>query len=41
MSRNNLGVGQEGQQALDIASILGVVALDAEPVKGREKSPGL
>lgn len=42
MSRNILGTGQEGQQALKIAPIVvRVVVLDAEPVKRKEKSAGL
>lgn len=41
MSRNILGIGQEGQEALEIAAFTGVVALDAVSVKEKEKSPGL
>lgn len=41
MSRNILGVGQEGQEALEIAALMGVVALNAVSVKWKEKSPGL
>lgn len=40
ISRNILWIGQEGQQAPEIAAFTEVVALDAVSIKGKTKSGG-